>query len=517
MRSVVNFSVLTVLTVAVIFVNLGGFPLLDPDEPVYAETPKEMILYDDFISPQIYGQFWYDKPPMYYWLVAGAFKLLGINEYAARFPSAVLAVFCVLLVYGVVGKLFSERAALVSGLVLATSIEYFYVGKAAVTDITLTFCLTGALLFFLGKQYYLFYIFAALATLTKGPIGFLFPGAIIFIWLAVTRGLGELHRMKIPAGVVIFLAVALPWYWLMYKIHGAAFIDGFIGVNNITRFTTAEHAKTAVWYFFIPVLIAGFFPWISLLPQAVKTVFRAKGTSHYPALLFLVIWAVFIFVFFSISSTKLITYILPVFPPLAILVGWALDRLWGDYRPTGWGLAWPLLLSALGLLIIGGAIFGIRQFPAVITGAIALSAIIIGMICLTWRFLLKKDVAKAFWTQTIGMVMVSIVLVTLLVPPVADGLSSRGIASKFTTYNDGKTPVYVIKFLHPGFAFYSGVYGNEVKTTEDLRNVICENKPAFFVIRQADYTRLTEPERKSLDTLAQSDEKLLLKYAPGAP
>jgi len=517
MRSVVNFWVLTVLTVAVIFANLGGFPLLDPDEPVYAETPKEMVLYDDYISPRIYGQFWYDKPPMYYWLVAGAFKLLGVNEYAARFPSAILAVLCVVLVYVAAGKLFSERAGLTSGLVLATSIEYFYVGKAAVTDITLTLCLTAALLFFLGKQYYLFYVFAALATLTKGPIGFLFPGAIIFIWLAVTRGFGELRRMQIPAGIVIFLAVALPWYWLMYRIHGAAFIDGFIGVNNIVRFTTAEHAKTAAWWFFIPVLVAGFFPWSGLLPQVVRTVLRGKGTTHHPALLFLTIWAVFIFVFFSISSTKLITYILPVFPPLAILAGLSLDRLWDDYRPAGWGLAWPLLLSAFGLLVIGGAIFGIRQFPAAIAGAVVLIAVMVGMICLVWRFLLKRDIAKAFWTQTVGMVMVSVVLVTLIVPPVADSLSSRDIAAKFVAYNDGKMPVYVIKFLHPGFAFYSGVYGNEVKTTEDLRHILRANKPAFLVVQKADYMGLEERERHSLVTLAQSDKKLLLKYAPEAP
>jgi 4-amino-4-deoxy-L-arabinose transferase-like glycosyltransferase len=144
----------------------------------------------------------------------------------------------------------------------------------------------------------------------------------------------------------------------MYRIHGAAFIDGFIGVNNIVRFTTAEHAKTAAWWFFIPVLVAGFFPWSGLLPQVVRTVLRGKGTTHHPALLFLTIWAVFIFVFFSISSTKLITYILPVFPPLAILAGLSLDRLWDDYRPAGWALLGTLCCRRLACSLIGGRYWG---------------------------------------------------------------------------------------------------------------------------------------------------------------
>lgn len=118
---------------------LGHLPLLDPDEPVYAETAREMLQFQDFISPRIYGEFWYDKPPMYYWLVAVAFKIWGIGEFAARLPSALLAIGGSVVVYLSGRELFTERAGLLAGLVLTTSLEYFYLGKAAVTDITLTF------------------------------------------------------------------------------------------------------------------------------------------------------------------------------------------------------------------------------------------------------------------------------------------------------------------------------------------------------------------------------------------
>lgn len=516
MRSGVKFFVLTFLTIAVIFVNLGSIPLLDPDEPVYAETPKEMIQYNDYVSPRIYGDFWYDKPPMYYWLVAVAFKTLGVNEYAARFPSAFLGVLCVLLVYGVVGKLFNERTGFVSGLILATSIEYFYLSKAAVTDITLTFCLTASLLFFLWRKYYLFYLFVALATLTKGPIGFLFPGAIVFVWIVLTRNFVELKQMKIPSGFAIFLAVAAPWYWAMYNIHGAAFIEGFIGVNNITRFTTAEHAHTAAWYFFIPVLIAGFFPWSSLLPQAVRSVLKDKEAGYYPMLVFFIIWAAFIFVFFSISSTKLITYILPVYPPLAILVGWYLDRHWETFRLGGWSIIWPTLFTALSLGIIGGAFSGLKAFPEMKYGVIVLAIILTSMMVLLWRFLLQRDIARAFWVQSLGMVIVSILIVTILLPSIANSLSSKDITTKFTAYDDHQTPVYVVKFLHPGFSFYSGVHGSEIKSVDDFKKGIRGNNPAFFIVQQSDYFGLNEKERQSLVILDESGKKMLLKYAPGA-
>lgn len=505
-----GFWLLLLLTVLTIFVNLGSMPLLDPDEPVYAETPKEMILYHDFISPQIYGQYWYDKPPVYYWLVVGAFKLFGVNEFAARFPSAILAVVGVLLVYVSVTELISKRAGLMSGLVLATSIEYFYLGKAAVTDITLTLFLTASLLFFLQKKYYLFYIFSALATLTKGPIGFLFPGAIIVIWMAITRRFGELKDMKIPMGIILFGIIALPWYGVMYQIHGTDFLNGFIGVNNITRFTTAEHAKTSGWYFFIPVLILGFFPWTALMVQSIRSSLKSKGTEMYHILLFLNIWAAFIFVFFSISSTKLITYILPVYPPLAILVGWYIDQLWQESRLKGKEFAWPILSTLFSILFVVGMALGVKMMPVITLGAVALSTLFVLMTLLLWYFLRKQDVLKAVWSQAVAMTIASVILITVIVPPISDGLSTRSIAQSFLANYDGSSPVYVIKFLHPGFTFYTNVYGKEINSDSEIRRVISAKERAFLIIRQPEYLGLSNSDQSNVTVLAQTDNKILL-------
>ena len=121
-----NIAIILCVSWLITFSNLGNLPLFDPDEPVYAETALEMLHNQDFISPRIYGDFWYDKPPMYYWLVAGAFKIFGVGEFAARFPSAFLAVAASILVYLSGRKLFNDRVGLLAALVLATSLEYFY-------------------------------------------------------------------------------------------------------------------------------------------------------------------------------------------------------------------------------------------------------------------------------------------------------------------------------------------------------------------------------------------------------
>ncbi|MBP2643289.1 MAG: hypothetical protein H6Q67_1176 [Firmicutes bacterium] len=151
----VKMFVFIVTCLMILFSNLGGIALLDPDEPVYAETAKEMIQFQDYLSPRIYGEFWYDKPPMYYWLAALSFKALGASEFAARLPSTLSALLCVILVSCYAAKKLNYRAGLFSGLVLVTTFEFFYLAKGAVTDSTLNLLLTACLLAMLEKRYLL--------------------------------------------------------------------------------------------------------------------------------------------------------------------------------------------------------------------------------------------------------------------------------------------------------------------------------------------------------------------------
>ncbi|MBP2627087.1 MAG: hypothetical protein H6Q68_1798 [Firmicutes bacterium] len=509
-----GFWLVAIISIMIVFFNLGGIPLLDPDEPVYAETPKEMFAFNEFVSPRIFGEYWYDKPPMYYWLVAASYKVFGMTEFAARFPSAILAVACALVVYLSGRRLFNERAGMAGALVLTTSIEFFYLGKAAVTDMTLLLFLTISLLSFIEKRYYLAYIFAGLATLTKGPIGLLFPGAIVFPYILVTRNWSQITKMKIPSGLLVYAIVAMPWYVMMYNLHGSAFIETFLGFHNITRFTSPEHPEGVLWYYYIPVLILGFFPWTAIMLQSIWNSLT-KSRQDFSVLVFLNIWAIVIFVFFTISQTKLVSYILPMYPPLAMIVGWYIDRLWAASNKQS-SNSWAIVLCILALLFTGGMVMGLKSMPVLQSGVYLSSAIFIIMALAVGYFLWHKAIGRAFWTQVVAMGLFSVVLVSVLFPIAAPSFTMKNMAQEFKTQYDGTSPVYIIKFLHPGFTFYTDVYGSELKldnarkTSSELTKSIQESQRAYFVIRHADYQQLADAERKVLKVLVDMDEKLML-------
>ena len=503
-----GFWLVAIISIVIVFFNLGGIPLLDPDEPVYAETPKEMFQFNEFVSPRIFGEYWYDKPPLYYWLVAASYKIFGISEFAARFPSALLGIACTLVVYLSGRRLFNERAGLAGALVLATSIEFFYLGKAAVTDMTLLLCLSLSLLSFIEERYYIAYIFAGLATLTKGPIGLLFPGAIVFSYILITRKWSLLKTMKIPSGLLVYSVVALPWYILMYKFHGSAFIDTFLGFHNVTRFTSPEHPEGVLWYYYIPVLILGFFPWTAIMLQSMWASVT-KSTHDFFPLIFLNIWALVIFVFFTISQTKLVSYILPVFPPLAMIVGWYIDRLWTG-RTQSRIYSWMIMLGIIATVFISGMFLGLKEIPALQTGVYLTAIVFIIMTLGVIYFLWKKAIGRTFWTQIIAMMVFSMVLVGVMFPVAAPNFTMKNMSQVFNSQYDGTSPVYIIKFLHPGFTFYTDVYGVEVKTDSELDQAIQGSQRAYFVIRKGEYNRLTEAKLRITTVVATVDDKVLL-------
>lgn len=501
---------LTLVTLAMVFFNLGGIPLLDPDEPVYAETPKEMIAFHDFLSPRIYGEYWYDKPPMYYWLVAASFKVFGISEFAARFPSAVLALATVWLLYWRVGKQLGQRVGLYAGLILATSIEFFYLAKAAVTDITLLFFLTGCLLAFSERKYYLAYICAGLATVTKGPVGLIFPGTIILLHLAFTKNWSELKRLKLVSGLALYALVAVPWYWLMYNVHGTIFIETFLGFHNITRFTSPEHPEGVLWYYYIPVLLVGFFPWIALMGQSIWNGLRQSRRQEYRYLLLAFIWAAFIFVFFTISRTKLVSYILPMFPPLAILGGWYVDWLAQRAKVSRVGTSWGILLAVISGLLAAAFWFAQKDLPELQTGIQWLLPILIAMPVASAYAIYRRQIIGAFTVQVVSMLLFSFVLVGVLFPAAAPRFTTKPLAQHFTSVYDGTSPVYVVKFLHPGFTFYSDVYGVELKKNEQLKAAVQQSPRAYFILREGELNSLDATERASLQLLKQTPSGMLL-------
>jgi 4-amino-4-deoxy-L-arabinose transferase-like glycosyltransferase len=471
-----------------------------------------MLAAHDFVSPRIYGDFWYDKPPMYYWLVSGSFKLLGQSEFTARFPSAVLAVCGGLLVYFGGKSLMNQRAGFISALVLSTSIEYFYLGKAAVTDMTLTFFLTAALLCYLQRKYYLAYIAAGMAVLTKGPIGIVFPGMIVLLHLILTKKLQTVKHMKVISGGFLVALVSLPWYIAMYHFHGMDFINTFFGFHNVTRFLQPEHSTGVLWYYYIPVLLVGFFPWTMFLAQSLWSSFRNRNQPDGDIPFFFFIWAMIVFVFFSISQTKLISYILPMYPALALLVGKYIDQciaggISGLFKKPAMILTFFIVaFQALIVFVV------IKEMPALLPGAVITGVVFAAVVGGTWLTIYYKRNMEFIGVVVAGMMAFVVILMICLFPAAAPYFTVKNFTPKFQEHYDGSAPVYIAKFYRPGFTYYVGNPGIELagnKQFVDLLTKDCDSM--YFVVRKKDYLGLPAAERDQLRLLDQEEDVLLLR------
>lgn len=300
----------------------------DTAESNYALTAKEMVLSGDWISPQIYGNYWYDKPIFYYWELAASFALFGFNEMAARLPAAILGSLSVLFTFWFARKVYGEKVGWLSALILGTSAECWVLSKAIITDTTLFLFMSAAIAFFyLGyrsnrKYYFLCYVFAALATLTKGPIGIALPGLAGLLFLIYKKDFREMAHVHLFSGLLIFLILTGAWYGTMCYLHGSDFILNFIGVHHVLRATVPEHPSHNTWYFYILVFLVGFFPWSFFAPVSLFKRWRRKeidlrNSSKCAQLL--VIYAAVILIFFQLAATKYTTYTFPALFSLSIL------------------------------------------------------------------------------------------------------------------------------------------------------------------------------------------------------
>ena len=381
------------LTLFVLFHNLGGPALFDPDEGRNAEIAREILVTGDWVTPYYDFLPRLEKPVFFYALTALSYKLFGISEAAARFPSAAAAFAALLLTYFFARRLLGAWPALWSGLVLLTCVEFSTFSRIVILDMTLAFFITLALsAFYLAsaaerggkKRAYYFLMYAALgcATLVKGPIGLVFPGMIVAAYLAVRRKWSAPLEMELGWGLLIFFAIVAPWYaWA--EIRRPGYLAYFLGQEHFARYLTPYYQRAKPWYYFFVVLAGGFFPWTFFLPSLARRLWK-KSLDDFS--LYLLLWAVVPFVFFSFSRSKMAEYLLPVYPALAILAGktiadalerwevWLLSLAWQALNLVALcfllGFLWPQLLPADAHEVL-------LQLPATAIAAIALLALII--------------------------------------------------------------------------------------------------------------------------------------------
>lgn len=316
------------LAVMVYFWGLGSYGFIDPDEGRYSEIPREMIESGDFITPRLNYVKYFEKPPLHYWLTAGAFMILGENEFAGRFFPVLAGLGCCALAFVLARKITSSKyAAALSGLILASSVLWYGTSRINLTDMTLTFFFTAAMTCYYfwsvsGKKLMLlsFYAFMALSVLTKGLIGVVLPGGIALIHLILTKQYRKIVPLFTPSAVVLFLAIVSP-YFIEVCRRNSDYFEFFFIREHFLRYTTTIHARYEPFWFFVPIIIAGFIPWTGLLWDSVRAVFGKCRIIDRDSGIFLGLWAFMPFAFFSASGSKLITYILPCIPPLAVLAG----------------------------------------------------------------------------------------------------------------------------------------------------------------------------------------------------
>ena len=312
---------------------LGSRPLSVPDEGRYVEIPREMAVTGDWLTPRLNGVKYFEKPPLFYWVEAALIRLFGLSEWSVRTGPALFALFGCAIVYYSGARLFGRRAGVTSAAVLATSVLYYAMSRLITLDMPVSVLLTASLLsFLLGTRepagprrrtfLYGFYVFAAFAVLTKGLIGIVFPAMIIGAWIVVMNEWRLLRQMYLPTGILLFLAVAAPWHVLV-SLANPEFPRFYFIHEHLERYLTKVHGRYKPFWYFLPILLLGLFPWTGFLVQAVRDALPRTWQDrrqHGPAV-FLLLWAGLVFLFFSASSSKLIPYLLPVFPPLALLTG----------------------------------------------------------------------------------------------------------------------------------------------------------------------------------------------------
>lgn len=351
------------------FGTLDYRKLVKPDEGRYAEIPREMAATGDWITPRLNGIKYFEKPPLQYWATAAAFDVFGLNEWTARLWTALTGFLTIGVVWWTGRRLFGDAAGWYAAVVLASNVYFVLMGHVNTLDMGLTFFTTLAVAGFaiaqrtqageVGRSRAMLLVWAAmaLAVLSKGLIGVVLPGATLVIYALLTRDWTLWGRLNLLPGLALFLAIAAPWF-IAVSLKNPEFAWFFFIHEHFLRYATPTARREGPIYYFLPILLIGCLPWTIVMLDGLWTAVRGRhvpADANQPAkgkpapdnpTLVLLIWTLLVFAFFSVSSSKLPAYILPIFPTLALLTGKRLAALEGRRL-------WPMIIANALLAIIG--------------------------------------------------------------------------------------------------------------------------------------------------------------------
>lgn len=497
------------------FLGLGRGAIGDSDEAFYAEAAREMVESDNWLTPYYNYELRFQKPILYYWLSATAYEFTGINEAAARVPSALTGLGLVLITWLVARRWCGAQAGLLAGLIAATNFGYYFMARMALPDLPLAFLITLASWAGLesldagrhgqGRESRLWLLLAAVAAalgvLMKGPVGLALPVLVVCGALLVprpTRGARWPWRLSdLAVALATFVLVAAPWYLAMAREHGVGYLHHFFVGENVDRFATDRYNDPRPIWFYLPIVLGGLLPWSPFMAPWVRTgwkvVRRVRPLSR-PEI-WLLLWAGIPLLFYSLSIGKQPRYVLPVLPPLAVLLGrsiaWRVasvgDR--GHQRTLRWcGVAVAAILLLLGALLHHAKPLLFALAPR--TGAIATVVIFaagLAVLALAWS-------RRSTWLP-LGIAAAS---AATLVSTHYSVYSAEGIepvqrmAAVFRTHWPDAAESGTYRVFVRNLVFYTGVKQTDLTTLEDLRDFLAKDERVLVVSTEEDLQKLAD-------------------------
>ena len=525
----VQIAILIGFCIILYFLNLGRWDLWNPDEPRYAQVAREMVNRGDWILMHYNGKIYPDKPPLFFWLIAfSSFLWQGFSSFSVRFIPALFGTLTVLLTFLLGKDLYSSRAGFLSGLILATSFEFAYLSTRANIDTTLTFFTTASLFCFFrwyrrgqdeaaskveveaevrvrdkNRNWFIygFYIGMALATLAKGPVGFILPLLVGLVYLLIQKDWKVIREMRLLQGMVLFAGIILSWYLPALFRGGEDYLNATLFKHTINRYSEGW-AKPRPIYYYLHNFPIDFLPWILFLPAAMAYGYSKEMIEKRKEFFFLILWFALILVFFSLSKGKRPVYLLPLYPAAALMVG----KLWDDFISTPmdhfrheW-VSFPLY-GFMGLTLLAGAAMPwavSMKFPSYLPHSLPIAFLMVGgSLAIFVLYRLKNH--GAILCMIIGIMAAGYFYTSRVIFPLVNSYkSARFISEEISSriLPNEKLSVYGRIGAAP-YNYYTGIVPIlDLNTTEELIHFLESPERVYCLIPFSDFYAFQNMERR---------------------
>jgi 4-amino-4-deoxy-L-arabinose transferase-like glycosyltransferase len=516
---------LLLLAALTFLAGLGRGAITDSDEAFYAESAREMVASGDWIEPFYNYEPRWQKPVAYYWLTAATYFVTGASEFGARFWAAMAGVGLVLVTAAAGRRWYDETTGLLAGAIAATNFGYFSIGRMALPDLPLTFCITLAIwAAFVStleseRSTRKFVVLAAvglgLGFLMKGPVGLLIPFIVILPVLMIERRSIGLNPVDLMLGFVIMITIAAPWYLMMWARHGNEYLNSFFIGDNFERFATDRFNDPRPWWFYLPVVAGGLLPWtpLALVWLGPITQFLRGRRSIGTIDLRLLLWAIFPLVFYSLSVGKQPRYVLPVLPPIALLLASSIVERTQEWRGHGVTRsrprrARPVLVGSLliGVFFVALGVLLYRAQPLLINVQPVFTVIAAFVIVMAGAFVTLISVTRNW--RTAPLVVALAAAITL--PALQYGALSSGgddtvrqMARLVQQHRTNNEPVATWGVFVRNLVFYTAIKTTDVIGDEQARNFLTQTGRALMVAPASEIDRLEREQHVKVNRIAE--------------